>query len=307
MAGSTNFQQWNPGQANQEDDAAYLADPQRSGGAPNGVAFPSETGNKLFYQVSTGLAALMQMMATKGFVVSDANLGTLASVLSAIQTSADIRGFQSLTFSPTVNCNLNSFVGFQIALNGNVTITVTGGSPGGTITLIFVQDATGGRTVTFPSNFDGAQQPDPTPNSVSVLELEITATGRFNVKTPAMSSQGYGFFRTPPTSDNTTKAATTAWVTSNILTPSGPGSGTVTLPGGFTIKWGVQAGMPDTTAVTVNFPVAFLHNCFGAFGIDMAHVGGNNRPVGTDSYSTSSFQMSAQGSGASCFWFAIGD
>lgn len=110
-----------------------------------------------------------------------------------------------------------------------------------------------------------------------------------------------------PSSDNSSAIPNTAWVKA-LLATFGAGSGSVTLPGGFTIKYGTVGGLPDTTAVTVspmpggNFPTAMI----GAIAIDMAHVGGNNRPMGTDSYSVGSFQMSAQGSGASAFWVAFG-
>src|SRR5258708_5601355 len=87
--GSTNFLQWNNASANQENDAAYAADSLRTGGAATNAPFPSPTANKLFYQVSTAIAALMQAMANKGYVVSDANLTTLIAVLANIRTIAD--------------------------------------------------------------------------------------------------------------------------------------------------------------------------------------------------------------------------
>src|SRR5277367_3441515 len=160
--GSSNFLIWNPTAANQENDTAYASDAQRVGGAPNGVAFPSPTGNKLFYQLSTGVAALMQMMASKGYVVSDANLSTLAGVLANILTNADLKlGLQTLAYSASLNLNCATYNGFQISLAGNTTLTISGQTPGQLVSLIFIQDVTGGRTVTFPASFKGFVQPDP--------------------------------------------------------------------------------------------------------------------------------------------------
>ena len=92
MAGTTNFIQWDPTATNQETDAAYVADAQRSGGAVTGQ-FPSATANKLFYQLSTFTTAFAQMMANKGYSTSDANLAALVAVLSNVLTNADLGGF----------------------------------------------------------------------------------------------------------------------------------------------------------------------------------------------------------------------
>ena len=84
MSGSSNFLQFNPTQANQENDAAYLTDATRTGGAGIGSEWPSISANKTLYQTSTAVAALMAMMANKGFTVSDASLPTLTAVLAAL-------------------------------------------------------------------------------------------------------------------------------------------------------------------------------------------------------------------------------
>jgi hypothetical protein len=90
MAGTTNAQQWNPTQANQETDAAYTADAQRSGGAVDLTEFPSALANKLFYQVSTYITALGTMLANKGYSNNDANLANLTTVMANLMTSADL-------------------------------------------------------------------------------------------------------------------------------------------------------------------------------------------------------------------------
>jgi hypothetical protein len=93
MAGSNNFQQWNPGAANQEDDPTYTSDPLRSGGATSGAIFPSTTANKLFFQLSQMVNALAQMMANKTYNISDANLSNLTTALTNILTNHDVPGY----------------------------------------------------------------------------------------------------------------------------------------------------------------------------------------------------------------------
>lgn len=174
MAGATNFLQWNPTQNNQETDAQYQADSQRVGGAPVGTPWPSRTANKALYQVSTGVAALMQMMANKGFTVSDTNFGTLASVLAAIQTTADKKTpYQIVSYSPSVTLNAATTSAFQINLAGNCSITISGGASGDTILLILIQDATGNRTINVASMFPGTvvEQPNPANNIATVIQL----------------------------------------------------------------------------------------------------------------------------------------
>lgn len=89
MPATTNFLQWNPTASNQESDAAYTSDAQRTGGASSGE-FPSPTANKLFYQSSTFVTALGQMLATKGYTTSDADISVLTAVLANLITNADL-------------------------------------------------------------------------------------------------------------------------------------------------------------------------------------------------------------------------
>jgi hypothetical protein len=89
--GSTNLQQFNPNQANQESDVAYTADSSRANGIVAGPSiFDSALANKLFYQLTTFMAAFANMMAAKGYTLSDANLTTLQGVLSAVLNRPDL-------------------------------------------------------------------------------------------------------------------------------------------------------------------------------------------------------------------------
>ena len=99
---ANNFLTWNPECANQESDAAYTSDSQRSGGAVSGP-FPSATANKLFFQNSIMIAALAGMLTNKGFPPNDGSavpataLANLETVLANIITKADITGTNNLS------------------------------------------------------------------------------------------------------------------------------------------------------------------------------------------------------------------
>lgn len=87
---SNDFLQWNPTKANQESDVDWLNDAQRLAGAANPSIFPSERANKLFYQLSTFMAAFGEMLSDKGYTVSDADITVLESVLANVLTMADV-------------------------------------------------------------------------------------------------------------------------------------------------------------------------------------------------------------------------
>src|SRR5208283_5201551 len=93
---STNFLQWNPTQANQESDVNYVVDAQRLAGIALDDTLPSIRLNKMFFQWSTFVAAMGQMLAGKGYTTSDANLATLVSVLGNLLTEADLATLNNL-------------------------------------------------------------------------------------------------------------------------------------------------------------------------------------------------------------------
>jgi hypothetical protein len=192
MSGSSNFLQWNPAQVNQETDSAYAADAQRTGGAQVNIPAPSATLNKLFYQTSTFCAAFGEMMANKGYVVSDASESVLAAVLANILTDADqLPTIITVGYSPTPNFNAGAATGFQMTLAGNITAsTVSGVIPGQLLAFYFKQDATGGRTVSWPSSFVGALAPDPTPNAMSLMLFRVDLSGVPRAVSPLISNNG---------------------------------------------------------------------------------------------------------------------
>jgi hypothetical protein len=82
MAGSNNFLQWNPAENNMETDAQYLLDSMRLNGATAQI-YPSNLHNKFAYQATTFINALAQMIANKGYNVSDTSLSALISVFNS--------------------------------------------------------------------------------------------------------------------------------------------------------------------------------------------------------------------------------
>ena len=171
---STNMQQWNPTATNQESDAAYTADSQRAGGATNPSIFASILANKAFFQFSTYLTALFTAFANKGFATSDASLATLTAQCANFLTTADVHaGLQYVPFSPTLAFACASYDGFQVTLTGNLTFSLSSPSIGQKITLAFTQDATGGRTVTWPGNVVGHGTIDGTANATSQQLFEV--------------------------------------------------------------------------------------------------------------------------------------
>lgn len=87
MAGTNNFLQFNPSKTNQSTDINYQNSTYRSGGIPTipGAA-PSTVHNKLYYQVSIMVTAVAQMLANRGYNISDDNLNDL---IAALDTLAD--------------------------------------------------------------------------------------------------------------------------------------------------------------------------------------------------------------------------
>ena len=175
---SNNILQWNPGAANQEDDTAYAADAQRTGGAPNGVEFPSATANKLFYQLTTMCSALAQSLSNKGYNISDASISVLEGVLANIVTFADLKtNLLSVSFStaPVFDASANN--GFDFVMAANVaSSTLTGQQIGQTLTFVIKQGAVP-YTFSAPTNINGWIPIDATPNSITVQQFIVRADG----------------------------------------------------------------------------------------------------------------------------------
>jgi hypothetical protein len=328
--GSSNFLQFNPSAANQQTDAQYLTDATRVGGAGVDAEWPSPSANKTLYQGSTGVTALMQMMANKGFAVSDADIAVLTGVLANILTTADIQGaLQSVAYSPSLALNAAAYSGFQISLTGNTTLTISGQTVGQIIVLLFVQDATGGHTVTFPSNIIGASQPDPTASVITAQAFKTNAALTLEPMGPAMSVNGVvntpigaagsstGAFSaltcpTRSTGDSTTHAATTAFVQAAVAASFTNGSAGGAFwqkdPNGKITQWANNA-TATSSGTFIAFPVAFTNGA--SVNVQCTIIGGSgdvgSLNIDTSSISTTGFTVFINNqSSASITWLATG-
>ena len=120
---STDFSQWNPPVANQETDATYQTDTQRTGGAPNGAVFPSLTANKLFYQVTTFVRAFALSLVGKGYAPADgttpyqADTSSNAAVTALEAVFNNIVTLADLVVASSFAAN-NGYIKFGAALGG---------------------------------------------------------------------------------------------------------------------------------------------------------------------------------------------
>jgi hypothetical protein len=190
--GTTNFLQWNPTKNNQETDIAYEADSQRVDGAQLDAIFASILANKLFYQLATFVAAFGQMMANKGYTMSDADFPTLVATLTHVLTSMDLKAYAvtvPYSAAPVFDCSqLNPAGGvFFITLNGNATPTIVNPTAGQRITFAIVQDGIGGHVWTWPPGVTGSDL-NPAANSYNVQSF-IIGTG-LGVRTMTPMVQG---------------------------------------------------------------------------------------------------------------------
>jgi len=307
--GSTNILQFNPTQANQETDSEYLVDSTRTGGAGVDALWPSVSANKTLYQISTLSAAFAQALANKGYTISDANLGTLTAVLANVLTTADVPGqLQSVSYAATLTLNAAAYSGFQVALAGNVTLSISGQTTGQAITLLFVQDASGGHTVVFPAGTIGAAQPDPTAGAISAQLFKVDAAYTLVAVGPSVSSSGMGGLaigtaNAAPGNFSTLKVAGAA-PSGQVLTGNGTSYVPVAAPGftsgsnanghwyknpaGLITQYILVPAIAGSSTTTFNYPTTFPVACLGvqATIYDPAGVAQEN-VVTVESYTTS--------------------
>ncbi len=184
---TTNFLVWDTALANMETDSVYSGDAIRTGGAVANDLLPSALANKAFYQWSTFVAAFCQMLVNKGVSTSDSNFNNLVSVLATVRIASDFpSSVVSVPYATSISFNAGTSSGFDLTLTGNVTSsTLTGQSLGQLLTFIISQDATGGRTFSWPSNVPG-QPVCPLPSSTTIQTFFVRASGAIVQFAPAV-------------------------------------------------------------------------------------------------------------------------
>lgn len=100
------------------------------------------------------------------------------------------------------------------------------------------------------------------------------------------------------------------WFRNLMVSSTRANSGTLSLPGGITIQWGVTASLNSATSTAITFPTAFAASCMQV----IAGVRDNSAVAtaatgqwGTGNYSASGFNLYNRTSVALTFnWFAVG-
>lgn len=77
-----------------------------------------------------------------------------------------------------------------------------------------------------------------------------------------------GVFTTPGATDNSTRAATTAFVRSLFPASFSGSAGYIGFPGGYLLQMG-RVTIPTLTAATWTFPVAFPNQCIARWGLSL--------------------------------------
>ena len=185
-AASSNFLQFNPALVNCESDASYAVDALRTGGIPNSTILPSATGNKLFYQASTFIAAFCQMMVNKGFSPLDSDFANLVAVLTNVKTTADFASaIVTVPYASSILFNAAAATEFDLTLTGNVAASnITGQIAGQLLLFIITQDATGGRTFSWPVSLTSPGAICSLANSTSVQMFVVRPSGPMVPVTP---------------------------------------------------------------------------------------------------------------------------
>lgn len=227
MSGTHNFQQWNPTAVNQDTDSQYTTDTLRVNGAANPSIMPSKTGNKLFFQVTTFIKAFADMLATKNYSTSDANAGTLASVLGNVMTQADMTPYAPLN-SPAL-------------ITPSTASTPAGGDASGRIPNTYWV-ASWFATMSW---VQGIFAPLASPSLSGTPTAPTAANGDISTKIANTQFLANNY---APLSEF-----------ANVLNSSGGGQ---QLPSGLIIKWGSTGTMSSSGPTNVTFPSAFPHACF---------------------------------------------
>ncbi len=101
-----------------------------------------------------------------------------------------------------------------------------------------------------------------------VIEASGLALDGTNLGQLLLALSRPGVFVTPAASDNSTRAATTAFVRSLFPASFSGGSGYIGLPGGYLLQMG-RVTIPTLVDATWTFPVAFPNQCIARWGLSL--------------------------------------
>lgn len=160
-----------------DSQAAFNGSGYQVNGEQVGIAQPAHA-NKMWRQSSMVAAALTQTIADiLGVnIADDGNLAALILKLKqALRNGSGSNVVVAFSATPTFDASLGNV--FEMTLTGNVTSsTLSNTSPGQSLTFIFHQDGTGGRTVVPPAGLPLDTPIDAAANATTVQTFIVGAT-----------------------------------------------------------------------------------------------------------------------------------
>lgn len=174
------------GGANVDSQADFAGSGYQTQGFSNGPALPNQA-NKVWRQASSMVAAIAAFMANilNQNILDNGDIPTLTAQFTAAVENAG-SALIIVPFSPTPVFNLASGTKFAITLTGNVSSSsVSGAEPGDVVYFCIHQDATGGRTFSWPSGVPGGTI-DSAANSTTMQAFFVDDNGNWQAFTPTM-------------------------------------------------------------------------------------------------------------------------
>jgi hypothetical protein len=241
MAGSQNWQQWNPNANNQETDTVYSVDTQRTSGAANPSIFPSLTANKLFFQLSTFITAFAQALANKGYVLSDVSLVNLEGVLANVVTVSDLVTALML-YAPIASPNLTGVPTAPTASSGDNSTTIA--------STAFVKsqgylNAISGAMVVAALGYPPVHQGGGAGQGTNTIYIGWGTDGHIHAQVDATDFGGIAFV-----------SDLAAYATVASLAGAAATNGYQRLTSGIVVQWGTILAS-TSGATTIAFPITF--------------------------------------------------
>lgn len=183
--------------ANVASQADFAGSGWQQDGFTAGVAEPDEA-NKIWRQSSMVAACVANFISQvlNINVLDDGDINTLITnftdAVEAVASGAGSPKVVAVAYSANINFDCskgNSLLpSFEVTLTGNTTLAVSNAVAGQLVVMTFIQDATGGRIVTFPANVDGPGAPDATANAICSQMFRVASNGNLYAIGPMMTA-----------------------------------------------------------------------------------------------------------------------
>jgi len=145
------------------------------------TTFPPEAHNHLISEI-TGLQTALdgkrntEDTISANYIIQENNK-FFVSTAEQGRWNNDLYDFGTVTSSPSF-FDFGLYNSFKVTLGGNITVNINSPRSGQVYIIKFIQDATGGRTVTLPGSslLPSGESIDTDPNSISLLTLHYDGT-----------------------------------------------------------------------------------------------------------------------------------